>query len=565
MEWWTEPDKRKIVFLALKEMATTATHVRVQSKNNQKEFELLVRRPDTGPICDFLNQFGIEPEEKYPDKIDGFDYSYPFDLLKEVELFGERFIGAIPIPFAETFRDSEHSPLSEWKLIDLTVLKLTDSREETVQQLQEDIFSRFCSVRKDRHSYWVNEEPLNIVDGSHSKIIYGYDKLNQFLEGVSKDIFDCEIGIGALRARLTDSGSFVPVIEFHDSEANTWLTMAESSQGQFDVMQLLITLRLVNLRKTSLRILVADEFDKHLHPTAAIKVLEKVQMFSKNNQINTILSTHSLSQYLSPTIVVAPRIFFDRSVDGGIQLTEGSSAEPYVVAEVIGTSEIDAYLLKRLYVMVEGEHEIEIFKDLFKSDPKILENIHVFSSAGTYGFMGTWETLRLLSAPILIVYDKKNDVLESAWIQIQNAAADPKNRLHLWNDFRLKKMLNDCQQRLGNSKLEGDTELNSLLKLLKRVVDVNDARSDPRKDSQRILLHGIEYPDIVDALPVKYFRNSFKSWEEARETNQVYPSEFKKRMGIRIDTIRSALGKIENHNDPELLKLKEKVKELLSR
>jgi hypothetical protein len=97
------------------------------------------------------------------------------------------------------------------------------------------------------------------------------------------------------------------------------------------------------------------------------------------------------------------------------------------------------------------------------------------------------------------------------------------------------------------------------------VVDVNDARSDPRKDSQRILLHGIEYPDIVDALPVKYFRNSFKSWEEARETNQVYPSEFKKRMGIRIDTIRSALGKIENHNDPELLKLKEKVKELLSR
>ncbi len=76
---------------------------------------------------------------------------------------------------------------------------------------------------------------------------------------------------------------------------------------------------------------------------------------------------------------------------------------------------------------------------------------------------------------------------------------------------------------------------------------------------------GFEYPDIVDALPVRHFRSSYKSWEEAREINQVYPSEFKRRMHIRIDTIRTSLAKIEKHSDPELLKLKNKVQELLIR
>ena len=142
-EWWTDPVKRNTVYLALKEMAMSATHIRVQSKDNQKEFELLVRRPDSGPICDLLNEFGIEPVSKYPDKMDGFDYSYPFDLLKEVELFGERYISSIPITFAETFRDQEHGPLPKWNLIDLTVLNLTESREIKVQQLQQEIFSRY--------------------------------------------------------------------------------------------------------------------------------------------------------------------------------------------------------------------------------------------------------------------------------------------------------------------------------------------------------------------------------------------------------------------------------------
>jgi hypothetical protein len=42
------------------------------------------------------------------------------------------------------------------------------------------------------------------------------------------------------------------------------------------------------------------------------------------------------------------------------------------------------------------------------------------------------------------------------------------------------------------------------------------------------------------------------------------PTGFKEKMRINKDTVRDALAKIEIHSDPELLKLKEKVKEILS-
>ena len=563
-EWWSDPAKRNTVFLALKEMASSATHIRVQSKDDRKEFELLVRKPDSGPICDLLNE-RIGPDRNDPwshlNRIDGFADSYPFDLLQEIDLFGEIYIRSIPIPFAKTFRTGKYKQYP-WNLMEVAVLDSDGKLEESIYKLQRKLFSKFCTEK------FVNDaddESSNIRGDSHTVTMVGYDKIDSLLKSVSKAISICEIGIEALRAVIPKDGSFVPELEFHDSEAKEWLPLAKSSQGQFDVMQLFLELYLLEVHTASLRVIVADEFDKHLHPKAATKVLEEVQRYSTLKRIVSVFSTHSISQYLSPSIRSQPRIFFDRSAEGSIQLTEWSSAEPYVVAEILGTTEMDAYLLKRLYVMVEGDHDVAIFKDLFKSDTKILEDIHIFSSAGTYGFAGTWETLRLLYAPVLIVYDKKSDALESAWNQIRKASADPKNRLDLWHDFSLKKIWLGYRERSRtNSRVAGDTELNSLILFLKNVVDVGNSGSDPRRNSQRIFLHGVAYPDIVDALPIRHFRSSYKSWEEAREVNNMNPSGFKEKMRINKDTVRDALAKIEIHSDPELLKLKEKVKEILS-
>ena len=88
-----------------------------------------------------------------------------------------------------------------------------------------------------------------------------------------------------------------------------------------------------------------------------------------------------------------PRIFFDRDVEGGIQITQESSSDPKIVAEMLGTSEFDAYRLKRLLVMVEGLHEVAIFDDLFKSQIEILQEIYMFTTYGTDGYQGTWESV----------------------------------------------------------------------------------------------------------------------------------------------------------------------------
>ena len=566
-EWWSDPAKRNTVFLALKEMASSATHIRVQSKYDRKEFELLVRKPDSGPICDLLNE-RIGPDRNDPwshlNTIHGFADSYPFDLLQEVDLFGEIYIRSIPIPFADTFRTGKYTRDS-WNLMEVAIFDSDGKREESVLELERKIFSRFCN-EKSMSATDKDEESSNSRGDRYTFTMYGYDKIDSFLKGVSKAISICEIGIEELRAVIPKGGSFVPQLEFRDSEAKEWLPLAKSSQGQFDVMQLFLELYLLDIHTASLRVIVADEFDKHLHPKAATKVLEVVQRYSTLNRIVSIFSTHSISQYLSPSIRSQPRIFFDRSAEGNIQLTEWSSAEPYVVAEILGTTEMDAYLLKRLYVMVEGDHDVAIFKDLFKSDAEILEDIHIFSSAGTLGFAGTWETLRLLYAPVLIVYDKKSDVLESSWNQIQKAAADPKNKLHLWYDFGLQKIWDERNKRKRtNSAIAGDTELNSLLYLLRNILDVGNSGSDPRRNSQRIFLHGVAYPDIVDALPIKYFTSSYKSWEEAREINNTRPTSFKEKIKINTVTVKNALANIEIHSDPELLKLKEKVQKILNR
>lgn len=609
LEWWSDEDKRSVVFDALKEMITTATYIRIRIENGTKMFELLVRKPEHGPIFDLLEK-RHGPDRNSPwhhlNRPDGFIDSYPFDLLQELDLFGETFIQSIPIPIAETFRTNPNYVSDCWKLVDLSILDSSGDRESVIEQLQAQIFLRFCSPRTQYHNLGseiefdktgnlivqdTDERTFGVDNGSDAIYVYGwlnshgysqiesddllisiqgYEQVNLFFERVSSLISNCDIGIAALRAAHSPrrsslfSGHFdlAPMIEFQDLLSDKWMPISQSSQGQFDVILLLCKMHLMTTKNTSLRMLLADEFDKHLHPTAATKVLEVVQHFASNNRMVAFFSTHSLSQYISPAIRFQPRIFFGRSATGEIQLTDESSADPKIVAEVLGTSEMDAYLLKHLYIMVEGVHEMEIFNDLLKADVKTSEAIRMFSSAGTFGFTGIWETLRLLNAPILIIYDKKSVELETAWTQIQLASLDSKNRLSLWNDYGIKKLFNQVKRR-SKEKIHGDTELRSLLYLLKLVLESDDCR----QNALRIFLHGVAYPDIVDALPVHDFGKGkkYKSWSDARsELGNPLPTDFKYQMGIYEESVQDSLKRIKNHKDPELLKIREKIHSLLA-
>ena len=593
VEWWTDMEKRQTTFLVLKELIQTATHIEIYPKNGRMVFSLLVREPTQGCLYDFLNDrnlqdrtapsYLVDEDGSISDPViktmENFTDSYPFDLISDVELFGDTYIKSISIPFGA------NSQYRSWYLTDLMVFDLAGSRQEKVRELQEQIYHhcelrRIKGILRNQEEYigtvkYHRAEPFTkMIDGDEQTVsVTGYNKIHNVLLAVSEQVRDCELGINELRATspvpkwsdLATTFDFAPIIEFQNSETLEWLPMAQSSQGQFDVMHLFIQLKLVALRNSTLRLLLADEFDKHLHPTSAVRVLELVQRYATNNKIVVFISTHSLPNYASsPMIRTQPRIFFDRDVEGGIQITQESSSDPKIVAEMLGTSEFDAYRLKRLFVMVEGLHEVAIFDDLFKSQTEILQEIYMFTTYGTDGYQGTWESvIRILDIPLLIIYDKKNNALETAWTEIRAAVADPQNTLNLWRDFGIRTIFAELSDRKKkNTFVEGDKELHSLVWLLKGVLESDDSR----RNVQRIELHGVDYPDIVDALPIWHFRSSYKSWNEARSSNSnIKSTDFKRTMNIRVDTIKGSLAKIKVHSDPELLKIREKVISLLAR
>ena len=592
-EWWTDEEKRHTTFLLLKELIQTATHIEIYPKNGRMVFSLLVREPTQGCLYDFLNDRNLQDRTRTYSPVnedgslsdpivrtmDNFTDSYPFDLVSDVELFGDTYIKSISIPFGA---DSQYR---SWYLTDLMVFDLAGSRQEKVRELQEQIYHhcelrRIKGILRNQEEYigtvkYHRAEPFTkMIDGDEQTVsVTGYNKIHNVLLAVSEQVRDCELGINELRATspvpkwsdLATTFDFAPIIEFQNSETLEWLPLAQASQGQFDVMHLFIQLKLVALRNSTLRLLLADEFDKHLHPSAAVRVLELVQRYATNNKIIVFISTHSLPNYASsPMIRTQPRIFFDRDVEGGIQITQESSSDPKVVAEMLGTSEFDAYRLKRLLVMVEGLHEVAIFDDLFKSQIEILQEIYMFTTYGTDGYQGAWEgVIRILDIPLLIIYDKKNNALETAWAEIRAAVADPQNTSNLWRDFGIKTIFSELNDRKKkNIFVEGDKELHSLVWLLKGVLESDDSR----RNVERIELHGVDYPDIVDALPIWHFRSSYKSWNEARSSNSnIKSTDFKRTMNIRVDTIKGSLAKIKVHSDPELLKIREKVISLLAR
>ena len=594
-EWWEDKSKRALVFSALKELIEGATHIRVKVDHSfttgvNLQFELLAKKLQHGAINELLSSRTIsnpvwvnesDPTDRRTFSTGPYAHqdSFPFDMVQVVDFLGEKYVKSISIPIAKSILDEKRDGNRHhlWSLIGLTVFDISGDREDEAKQLQNRVWGLT------RTSRIVNQDPQIVTEtfeeetvDSYAKDsfvlrITGLDRVNSFYKEISEQISKCDIGISALKGMepnpiaLSAPNQFelAPTIIFQDAETHEWLPITKASQGQFDTILFLCRLQLSGFERSAVRIMVADEFDKHLHPTAAIKVLEIVQQYCLEKKILTFISTHSLSQYLSPGIRGLPRIFFDRNVTGDICLTSRSSADPLLVAEVLGTTELDAYLLKNLYVMVEGEHEILIFNDLLKSEGRILEDIRIFSSAGTYGFHGIWETLRLLHSPVLVIYDKKSEALELAWKQIQIAAVDLKNKLNLWNDYGIKKIYFEVEKRVNqHPRIPGDTELWSLLKFLKLVLNSEDCR----RNISRVFLHGIEYDDIVDALPIKHFvGDRFKSWDDARMQYNADSRKFKKIMSINEGSIKRAIAETNLHKDPELLKVKNKVIELSQR
>jgi len=542
-EYLSDLDNRVNLVSGLRDLFEGTTHVELKIADGNLCFSL-VNKDKYGDGLRELQLTLSELRKKY-DII-----SFPFDILR-----------------------NQLSPSSNWLKIEedlnfnwepFSVHNLTfQRREDSVADL-EKIFLSFVNIK------------INFGKGtSYDIAVSGLDDLTHLLEQVNTLLPQVEIGISKVElhnsnpdpvpvpAPLVFVGpktghDFGPTIWVRDSSSKNWLTLNECSDGQLDVIRILINI--CNYSKqysyAQTKFLLIDEFDRHLHPVVAQQLLSLLDRYAKKYGSYVILSTHSFG---SLEIHKHMHLFASRDLRGFQQLSTNQQEDSKLLAFQLGVPEIDTRKLKKLLVVVEGIHEEIIFNELLLNDI-ITADIEIIRGDGLYGLANFWRSqLQYESADVLIVYDKRNNQLEEEWQNIKLKNSGAKLVENLWNKHpQIDQMLTECL-RCRDERIPGHTELRTLAFMLKEILKPNENQI---KSIRRLHLHGVEVPDIVDCLPISEFprANNFDSWVELREANPgLYPDRLKKEFGITADSVTKAVKNSKDWTHPELQRLYNRI------
>ena len=499
-------------------------------------------------------------DSEIPDDL--VQHNFPFDLITPITIGDKTYLQSNHFPIPDVcVSDLQFNPVM---LLDVKMFE-SSIASRSQNDLFKSIENRFLSVRSHEQ-----------IDGRLSLTVDGYDNIQKLFEEAELAILELGMGISGLRhtslspgyydAQNSPQGFDFAISSLHieaewcDKHSGTWLPLSKASLGQQDVIVLFLHLsylsNIANLHR--FKLFLVDEFDKHLHPNAAEIVLQKLHEIAVENELAVIVSTHAIPRIKSNILLNRPRIYSERIPESGwFKYSSGGYVDPLTVAEILGTSEIDALRLKELIVVVEGEHDQIIFeKYLRQFDASLLERIHITHATGLDGFQGVWNNmLRLLDSRILFVYDKKDSEIESKWQSIKDDLRLNPNTARPY--LPLQPLLNDFKRPKSFSV--GDHEKGKILYLLQDVCKY-------REDIMRVDIHGIAYDDIVDSLPIKHFWNrdnqNIKSWTEA---HYKYTTGRKLKDAFEISTgkILNVLNKIPRLEDKELSQVLSKIVKIL--
>jgi energy-coupling factor transporter ATP-binding protein EcfA2 len=548
---------------------TNATHIDVRVRDNEFWFSfVVVAEASDAPSQSIIRRHHIGKD---------FDnVTFPYDM------FGT------DRPTSTAFRrlgkfESVGNGWAPFDIVDLTYSSRMSSLEEI-----KALFCKFVEVRI---------EPAD--DADYVLRVSGMKSLQNVLSATNKLLEETGIGVNKLRivpkhlhksSESSDKGlllpddrrDFVPRVVWCGVDDEKWFSLDSCSDGQLEVVRLL--LRLVEFtqrnRGSHARILLVDEFDRHLNPTVSRVLLDQLDRYGRKFSTHVIVSTHSFG---SLDVHKYPQIFAEIDELGFHRLTRERSNDPLVVAERLGVPERDVLRLKKLILVGEGRHELPVFTAILQSNPTISQDVETITYNGLYAIAGTWKNhLRHETADVLLVYDKRNEGVESAWASLVEGVRRSGVKKNPWKGSRLAQIHNECRKRmkptsgaraaLGVTWQRGDTELNRICFFLKEVVE-SGRRSLPFgefvESLARVHLHGLEVDDVVDLLPIAEFPNTegFASWQELRADPKIRGlsgEQFKDRFDITSASIDRALERIDSHQlHPELQRLFARITDIL--
>lgn len=570
--WWNDPSLRDLVVPATREFLRSVTHAELSGIRSAR---LLAPFPEAGPLRKFLDEQMAQSATYQENSYRPEHLPFPIGLFQPFLIGGRPYVASFEL---RVLRDSL------FELFDLSPTPDRDVLADTFEQVTHSLV-RITAVADDQEL---------------SMRISGVPQLTTLLKAVSNRLARCAIGVSEIRFQWPPGGealwgesrpkdgpqawtpwtrtatrALLPLLELRDAVSGEWLGIESASKGQREVMTLLLQLaRLTQERSPELRglpagrhaILVSDEFDSSLHPSASTAVLEQLtEILDRLAGVSILISTHNVAALGRPLLRGVSRIFAERTHDDFRYVTSlDSSLE--VTSEILGSSFLDALKLKRLHILVEGNHDELIVRDLLSNQIPEIRDLDIVNGHGLYGWSGiVANSLRFLDSPILLVHDKRDGELEEQWRKLQNSYIRT-GRLPTWGDTPLSTMLWNIRSRRSNNRsIKSDGELEKLLLLLRNNVFDRDQNLAPR-----IYIFGLECDDIIDLLPISSFPKAvrFGNWATAHtDFEQKRPHSrgeaFKQEFGITDRTIQNAVAQNKDTVHAELSRLVSSVRHLL--
>lgn len=416
----------------------------------------------------------------------------------------------------------------------------------------------------------------------------GLEELRELLKRASSVLSQLDIGITELSATIQHARSYgkprgstrsdapdTPIsvrLSFSGRPDGAPRPLEQASDGQLSAIFAVLSV-LGNhfaydhsFRRSAVNIAVADEFDRHLHPSTADKLLSVLHQKASDAELSLLVSTHSVPLLDSPNLRSCRRIYAERDFFDRIEIGVKPSHSLTSFAGLLGTSALQARSLKRLHVVVEGNTDEFVLREVL-DDPRLPVNeLDFLVMDGMRQLKSLWRSsISYLSSPILVVYDNRSMEFEDEWhgrvhgepapwseqpvlrqlehqlkTRRQNQRAwgsagretrdlierAVKENSRMWDNVLarhvgafeaflshvLASSSNPTQRdrfaglvrARTDLRRSGDEELAALLSLAKEVLDPS-RHDDFQVQARRIHFFGLDQIDIVDYLPIEYF------------------------------------------------------------
>jgi hypothetical protein len=561
--WLNDSQRRDLVVPGVRQFLSSITHAEITDRGGR----LLAPLPESGALREILELQRIDLENRQSDP--NLRLPFPVGLFQPFSLGGRPYVASFEI---------EVSSGQLFELIDVSPASDTGALDVAFERLAMGLVAVTAT----------SDDELGVK-------VSGVSRLKAWLDAVSKRLSQCEIGVEAVRLkwppttgdllghRVTEEGeewsyavgaprTYLPTLEWRDAVSGEWLNIDSASLGQREVMVLFLHLarlafeRRGHALKARQVILLSDEFDSSLHPTASTAVLEQVaEITHRLPGVSVIMTTHNVAALGRPSLRGVSCIFAERSLDD-FRYVESLDSSVEVMASVLGSSFLDVLKTKRLHILVEGNHDELVISDALRDQIPEIRDVELVNGRGLYAWSGIIaNSLRFLDAPILLVHDKRDEQLEDQWKRIQDSFIRT-GRLPNWGDTGLSAMLSNLKVRKHKGRSEkSDGELERLLWLLKNNVFDRD-----HSQALRIHIFGLDCDDIVDLLPISSFpkANGFRDWTSAHsDFDKRHPraggEKFKLELDIHDRSVQAAVARNKDAVHPELGRLVDAVRSLL--